>query len=164
MKTTFLVVLLAMLPQTVSAQEFPKRKPGLWELQTGQAGRGGNTPPVKQCIDEATDATMQQWGNQMSEACSKRETRREGDVYIIDSDCTVAGSHVIAHGVIKGDFASSYEGEILSKYNPPLGGMKEGKVVIKARWLGPCEKGQQPGDLIMPGGMKMNVNSLMKRK
>jgi hypothetical protein len=29
--------------------------------------------------------------------------------------------------------------------------------VIEAKWLGPCEAGQKPGDLIMPDGKVMQM-------
>jgi hypothetical protein len=33
---------------------------------------------------------------------------------------------------------------------------------IAATWLGPCEKGQRPGDMIMGNGMTMNILDLQK--
>jgi hypothetical protein len=38
----------------------------------------------------------------------------------------------------------------------------ESHVAIAAKWLGPCETGQRPGDVIMANGMKMNVLDLQK--
>ena len=31
---------------------------------------------------------------------------------------------------------------------------------VAAKWLGPCKAGQEPGDIIMSNGMKMNVLKL----
>jgi hypothetical protein len=31
---------------------------------------------------------------------------------------------------------------------------------MEARWIGPCQQGQRPGDIILPGGIKLNVRSL----
>jgi hypothetical protein len=31
----------------------------------------------------------------------------------------------------------------------------------EARWLGPCKPGQKPGDIIMPGVGKLNMEELM---
>jgi hypothetical protein len=31
-----------------------------------------------------------------------------------------------------------------------------------ATWMGPCSAGMQPGDMIMPGGMKINALKAMK--
>jgi hypothetical protein len=36
-------------------------------------------------------------------------------------------------------------------------------MTITAKWLGPCEAGQKPGDLILPGGMKINLRDMQNR-
>jgi hypothetical protein len=33
-------------------------------------------------------------------------------------------------------------------------------MVVAAKWLGPCHADQKPGDMIMPGGVKMNLRDL----
>ena len=35
---------------------------------------------------------------------------------------------------------------------------------IEAKWLGACKPDQKPGDIMMPGGMKMNVKDMEKLK
>jgi hypothetical protein len=37
------------------------------------------------------------------------------------------------------------------------GPAKESKTKIEARYVGPCEAGQRPGDVIMPDGKVMRV-------
>ncbi len=37
-------------------------------------------------------------------------------------------------------------------------------MTIEAKWLGACKSDQKPGDIIMPGGMKMNVKDMEKLK
>ena len=39
-------------------------------------------------------------------------------------------------------------------------GMSEMKSKLSARWVGPCEADQKPGDIIMPNGMKMNMKTM----
>jgi hypothetical protein len=36
-------------------------------------------------------------------------------------------------------------------------------MTINAKWLGPCKPGQKPGDIVMPGGMKINPQDYQKR-
>jgi hypothetical protein len=36
-------------------------------------------------------------------------------------------------------------------------------MTMTATWLGPCAADQRPGDMIMPGGMKMNILDIQKR-
>ena len=31
---------------------------------------------------------------------------------------------------------------------------------MNAKWLGPCAADQKPGDMIMPNGMKLNIQNL----
>ena len=50
---------------------------------------------------------------------------------------------------------------MLIRYDPPQHGMKEMKMSQDARWLGACKAGQKPGDVMMPGGPKMNMNDAM---
>ena len=41
-------------------------------------------------------------------------------------------------------------------------GIKEAVTKIKAKWLGACEAGMKAGDMLMPGGMKMNIDQMMQ--
>ena len=36
----------------------------------------------------------------------------------------------------------------------------EAPMTLEAKWIGPCREGQRPGDIIMPGGIKLNIRSL----
>jgi hypothetical protein len=36
--------------------------------------------------------------------------------------------------------------------------------MIEAKWLGACKPGQIPGDIVMPGGFKLNVKDAQKLK
>ena len=46
---------------------------------------------------------------------------------------------------------------------PGLGPGGELHMAIAAKWVGPCAKGQRPGDIMMGNGMKMNVLDFEKR-
>jgi hypothetical protein len=35
-------------------------------------------------------------------------------------------------------------------------------MTLEAKWLVPCTAGQKPGDVIMPGGLKVNIRDLQK--
>ena len=69
---------------------------------------------------------------------------------------------MVSKTVFSGDFTSQYTGETTITYEPAVLGTSEQKMTISARWLGPCEAGQEPGDVILPGGMKMNIYSMEK--
>ena len=91
------------------------------------------------------------------ETCSKNEIKRSGNRMTIDSVCKFGESTATSHSVFTGSFDSAYRVETKSSYDPPMMGMKEGSVVMEAKWLGPCKADQRPGDMILGNGMKMNM-------
>ena len=152
-----------VVPLSVSAGDFPSRKTGLCEIQTVIRDQGfGQT--MKQCVDVASDAKMMQMGKNMSGAmganCVKNEFRKQGSNFVSETDCAMGEMRMISKTVFSGNFSSEYAGDTTVRYEPALMGMSEQRMKITARWLGPCEAGQKPGDIIMPNGMKMNMNSL----
>ena len=154
-----ILMLLSFALPAMADGTLPKRKPGLWEVKVMTA-RSPEGQTMKQCVDETTDERMMQMGGEMSQSCTKREIRQAGDGYVLESDCEIGGSRIQSKGTMKGDFSSQYETEVVASYDPPLMGMKGGTTKILSRRLGPCEAGQQPGDIILGNGMKMNINSL----
>ncbi|TCO78888.1 uncharacterized protein DUF3617 [Plasticicumulans lactativorans] len=147
-----------------AADDMPRRKSGLWEVTTQIGGTEGRTmPAIQQCIDAATDDLMRSRGEQMSrEMCSKHEMRREGGRIVIDSVCRIGETTSTTRGYFEGDFETAYRGEIAVSYDPPMAGMKASSMTLQARWLGPCQPGQKPGDVIMPGHGGMNLKDMMK--
>ena len=119
---------------------------------------------MEHCIDAATDAAMMQMGKSMDGKmglhCAKNEFRTEGGNFIAETDCTSGGIRMISKTVFSGDFTSNYAGETITKYEPAMMGMSEMKSKLSARWVGPCEADQKPGDIIMPNGMKMNMKTM----
>lgn len=142
----------------------PSRKPGLWEV-TLVANTGGMPErKMQQCTDEAMDKKLMQMGNDMGGAmgikCSKNEVKQVGDHYITESICKMGTTEVSSKADFSGDFKAQYQGEIDSKFNPPLMGTAASNTKISGRWLGPCAADQKSGDVIMQGGMKINFNDL----
>ena len=142
-----------------AADEFPKRKEGLWEVSI--SSEAGNQI-MKQCIDSATDAKFQQIAGQAGQNCTKQNVQHDGNTYSTESECSMAGTKIRARAIFKGDFFTNYQGDISATYDPPLMGTSKGDTKITARWLSACEAGQQPGDMIMPNGMKMNIAQMSK--
>ncbi|RST47416.1 DUF3617 domain-containing protein [Variovorax sp. DXTD-1] len=141
------------------AIDYPARKPGLWEIQTGDGTAAkGASQTIQQCIDAASDKALRDMGQGMGkDTCSKQELRNEAGKLVIDSVCKIGSTTATSHAVMSGDFSSAYRMESKSTYSPRLMGRAEGSAVIEAKWIGPCKAGQKPGDMIMSNGMKMNV-------
>lgn len=159
-----LVVLFAAGSATL-AIELPVRKDGLWQL-TMTLEKGGMPPQViKQCVDAATDKKMNSVSGSLGrEQCSKQEVRQVGNGIVVDSVCKVGPMTTTSHAVVSGDFNSAYNVQVDSRQEggPSIPGMPNGamKMTIAAKWLGNCESGQKPGDMIMGNGFKMNINDM----
>jgi len=148
-------------PPAARALDYPARKPGLWEMRIESGGTDAPAQVMKQCIDAQTDKAMRELGQGNGrERCSKEDLRREGGKLVADSVCKMGNSTATTRSVISGDFSSAYRVETTSKYDPPMMGRGEAAVTLNTRWLGPCEAGQAPGDIVMPNGMKINVNQM----
>src|SRR3954453_5203565 len=161
------VLILAVTLITTSAlaqEQMPSRKAGLWEMTMTFEGRGAPPQTMQQCIDAATDKSMQDMSQGMrGQSCSKRETKKVGNTIVFDTVCSMGTGTTTSHGVVSGDFNSAYTVKINSKREggPPVPNMPaETNMNIEAKWLGPCRADQKPGDIIMANGMKMNVTDM----
>jgi hypothetical protein len=148
---------LAMLAvaSASAALDLPKRKSGLWEIVTSQTG-GPPGPTVQMCIDEKLDDLAKQLAAG-AVTCSKQDVRREGDRYVAESVCRIDNTTATSRMVFSGNFDTQYKADIEARYSPPLMGMSEGRSTVSAKWLGPCRAGQRPGDVVMPGGARINL-------
>jgi hypothetical protein len=145
------------------ADELPIRKAGLWEMKVSG---GGSIPEMKlqQCTDESTDRQMSTAFSPLSkELCSKKDVRKTANGYVMDSDCSVAGVSVASHSEIVGDFNSAYTVKSTS-HGDAAAGRGDRVTAIDAKWLGACKPDQKPGDVVMPGGFKLNVKDAEKLK
>ena len=162
----WLLSLLLAAPVTAGqAIDLPTRKPGLWELKMQGSGSGQNVA-IQHCTDETIDKKMNAAVQPLAtEACSAPTIQKTATGYTNDSVCKVAGMTTTSHAEITGDFNSAYTVEVTSHNENPLPGVpKESATTLDAKWLGPCKDGQKPGDIVMPGGIKMNIADMDKLK
>ena len=145
--------------------QFPPRKPGQWEVKmiSETAGAAPNMG-MQLCLDAATDAAMMQFGMSMSKSmCPEISMTRDGDSIIIDAKCKMAGMSTTSHSVLSGDFQSSYSTVITSDITGAPKGMPTHSVMTQqATWVGECAADMQPGDIMMPGGRKLNMGAMKK--
>ncbi len=139
--------------------DFPKRRPGLWEVRSVGAQASG-LPPTRFCVGEATDSA----GNHLDRAvgtrgsCTLGAFRRAGDAWLAESTCREGRSVVTSRAIAAGDFGSAYRIDTLVTYEPPLGGVRrEDRDALEARWIGACAPGQKPGDIVVPGMGTLNM-------
>ena len=165
------LVLLAAAAFTAApafAYDMPMRKAGLWDLKMEFVGSRLPAREMKQCTDATADKLMTaNFGGSAAEACSKNDVRNSGGVITVDSVCNFGGATSTSHAVISGSFDSAYTVEVTSKREGgrPIPGMAPGgetHMKIAAKWLGPCQSGQRPGDIVMNNGMTVNILDMQK--
>jgi len=158
---------LMMLPALdAGAVEMPLRKAGLWEMKMVRTGSPMPEMTMHHSTDETTDKDMATSFSPMSkEICSKQDIQKTSTGYVTDSVCSVAGVSMTSHSEIAGDFNSAYTVRTTShSEHGPAGMPRDATTTIEAKWLGACKPGQKPGDIVMPGGFKLNIKDAEKLK
>jgi hypothetical protein len=161
------VGLLALLPvHEAGAVEMPVRKAGLWEMKMLRTGSPAPDMTMQHCTDETTDKEMGATFSPMAkEACSKNDIQKTATGYVADSVCSIGGMSMTSHSETTGDFNSAYTVKTTSHtQGGPAGMARDSTTTIEAKWLGACKPDQKPGDIMMPGGLKMNIKDMEKLK
>jgi len=161
------VALLAAYPAPdAGAVELPLRKAGLWELKTMRAGSSVPDMTMQHCTDASTDREMAtSFSPASKELCSKQDLQKTATGYVSDSVCTVAGMTITSHAEITGDFNSAYTVKSTShSQGGPAAVPRDSTTTIEAKWLGACKSDQKPGDVVMPGGIKINLKDMERLK
>jgi hypothetical protein len=148
------------------AVDLPVRKPGLWEMKVLHTGSPAPEMTMQHCTDETTDKDMSTAVSPMAkEICSKQDIQKTATGYVTDSVCGIAGMSIKSHADIIGDFNSAYTVKSTShSEGGPAGVARDSTTTIEAKWLGACKADQKPGDIMMPGGMKINLKDMEKLK
>jgi hypothetical protein len=144
--------------------EAPKRKSGLWETTMHFGGQAGGGMTMRQCVDQKTDDMMRSQARDaqadMDKQCSKRDWKQVGGGYEFESVCTFAGVKHTSKGRILGSMDSGYKMTMDTQYDPPQQGMTSNHMEMEAKWTGACPSDMRAGDVIMPGGARMNVEDM----
>ncbi|GLS44083.1 DUF3617 domain-containing protein [Methylobacterium brachythecii] len=143
-----------------AADSLPARKAGLWESKNASADGAHST--VRQCIDAATDQQMQGLSDKMGMDCSKKQLTKTATGYLSETSCKMGTISVEGKAVMTGDFNASVRIETDSVMTglPGVTGPKASHTVIESRWLGPCEAGQKPGDIILESGKTVKLPAM----
>ncbi len=144
--------------------DLPARKAGQWEIKMTPKTAGAVPAMTTQlCLDAASDKALLAQGLAMSPGCTSQQSRDGSGNLVIDATCDIGGRKTKSHSVISGDFQSHYQIDIVSDSqggNPAL--PKHSEMTQQATWLGACPSGMQPGDMMLPGGRKVNLLTMVK--
>jgi hypothetical protein len=136
-----------------------KHKPGLWEMTTVQ----GSSPPstLKACMDEKTDELFSNMiGGLQKSKCPDLQVHTDGSKITSDGVCKLGATQATLHGVVVFQGNTSYQTDTHAHYDPPLMGKTDVHITETGKWVGACGADMQPGDVVMPGGQKINLNKL----
>ena len=163
MKTPILVLAVAAgLVGPALAQDYPKLKPGLWEVSSRTSAQSKDEPPMKSsmCLDDASAKEMYNASQgMMAGMCSKFDVKRDGNRYMSEAICSLGGSKMVAKSVMTLVGDASYRIEGTSTYDPPFMGMKEASTTVDAKHAGACKPGQKPGDITTATGQTINIRN-----
>ncbi len=158
--------LLALVPASdAAAVDLPLRKAGLWEMKVLRTGSPVPDMTMQHCTDAATEKQMMASSfSPGKEACAKQDIKKTATGYVSDSVCSYSGMTVTSHADIIGDFNSAYTVKSTAHTERAGGPPRDSTTSIEAKWLGACKADQKPGDIVMPGGRKMNILELDRLK
>lgn len=158
-------VLLAGLALPAPGEDYPKLKPGLWEMERSSDTQAAQPNTMTMCLDESVQREMFDMGaGTMKGMCSKHDFKLSGNRGTGDFICDMGGSTMHSTSVMTLTGNSAYRTEIDTTYAPPFMGRTRTKTVITARNMGPCKPGQRPGDVVMPNGHTINMRDVMSGK
>jgi hypothetical protein len=155
------LVLLTAAP-SFSQAPIPQRKPGLWEEI--HMSKIFNPKPVRglHCVGQGPDHGLDfEMGDISDGSCTPTKASQKQGLLVLEKQCPIGKSITNATATYKGKLDSSYEAVFHTRISPAHDGLTELTGTLKARWLGPCQPGQRPGDIIGDG---VNLNLLDIRK
>jgi hypothetical protein len=166
MRLAALTFAVLALSPPAAAQDYPKLKPGQWDLTiTTKAAPGAPSTKSSMCTDDAMQKEMMSMSGGMGrEMCSKLDFRRDGARWVGNAECKIGESKIISRSVMTLTGDTGYHTEINAVYEPPFMGMKESQTMLDGKYVGPCRDGMVPGDFIGPTGQKFNVKGIASGK
>jgi hypothetical protein len=157
-------VLAAPTSSRADDLDLPMRKAGLWDMKMRLTGGGIPTMSMQQCTDAATDKDLRTIYSPLArETCTMRAPQKTAAGYTADRICKKGDDTITTHIDVTGDYNSAYQAHLTSRTqddsadDPP-----SSDLTLDAKYLGPCKSDQVPGDIIMMGGMKINLKDVMR--
>jgi hypothetical protein len=162
MHTRLLFVLCALLlPLGAAAQQYPKLKPGLWDMNRGSDRPNAPGMHMSVCVDESLQKEMWEMGaGAMKGMCSKTDFHMSGNTGSGEFICNMGGStmHSKSTMTVTGDTA--WHTDVDTTFDPPLNGAAKSHSTLDARYVGACKPGQRPGDMTLPNGQTINMRDM----
>jgi hypothetical protein len=157
--TPLVATLFAASPVADAGEPFPKRRPGLWEIRSAGADAVG-MPPAKFCVGPDTDTADLHLDRAVGPrgSCTLGRFLPAGEAWVAESICTEGSTTVTKQAIATGDFETGYRIDTLVTQPLRGGAQREDREAVVGTWVGPCEPGQRPGDLVIPGMGTLNMD------
>ncbi|MBW8882501.1 MAG: DUF3617 family protein [Asticcacaulis sp.] len=139
-------------------------KAGAWQMTTAVAGMPKGMVSTM-CLDETLSKKFSELGSSVrgDMDCSNKSVSRTGNTIDIAATCKQADRTVDSKIHVEMQGENAYHQTVESTFDPPLMGKSSATTTVDGKWLGTCEsQGLKPGDMVMPGGMKMNIADMKK--
>jgi len=147
------------------SDDYPHRRPGLWEVTRPSVDATNPARTTQVCIDQETEATLRRIGDSLAEStCSTTDTRSTPGEVMADATCQLGGSKTTNHTVVSFIGDTAYHQVSTTRVDPPLFGRSEIISETEGKWLGPCTAGMRPGDMINAMGKISLVDRVAQQK
>jgi hypothetical protein len=157
-----LAVCSALIAASAAAQEYPRLKPGLWELNRVSDRPNDKGMRISMCLDQSVQKEMWDMGvGAMKGMCSKSDFHISGGKGTGEFICNMGGSTMHSKSVMTLTGDTAYRTEVDTTFDPPMGGTAKAHSTVESHYVGACKAGQQPGDVTMPNGQTMNMRNMM---
>jgi len=172
MKRLFCLALLGAAASAAAADEFPKLRPGLWEMTTtstrAQAQPAQAAQPARTtllCLDASVQQEMYRMSmGMMAGMCSRHDFKYAAGKVTTEATCDMGGTKMESKAVMTLQGDTAYRTEAHATFDPPMMGSRESTSIIEGRHVGPCKPGQKPGDMTLPTGQTLNIRQMMNGK
>ena len=140
------------------------QRPGLWEITTSVPGMPTGLVS-KLCMDSGLSERMVEVGMRGAgdARCTQNNIVKSGATVDVDSVCHMSGRKVTSHIRMEMISDSEYRQTITSTMEPPMGGNGKSTTTVTGKRLGDCPMDMKGGDMVVPGGMKMNMYDALNR-
>ncbi len=141
-------------------ETLPARQSGLWQTTVTEDGSEDTPQSLQICIDARTDRELGVIGTDLSGSTCKKTVSRTPDGWDLLAECNMgAGGINEFSGSITGDYSSDYSMKLrLQTTGASLPTMNRvTNYTVASKRTGDCAKDQQPGDVIVNDGFKINL-------
>jgi hypothetical protein len=124
----------------------PRFRPGLWEATQVE---DGETETSHRCVGPETDAELREMLTRESPDCTTKRSASAGGLRVT-SVCTPAGMPKMESTLTMTGSESAYDMKLALYVINADGSREGGETTVKAKWVGACPPGVEPGEDIEP--------------